>query len=1295
MKSNATGSFRNGNFKSNAQGCYPARSKTVRYVGRLRFRSGGHFAVRGARALLLLPLLVALFLPVFVHSQNTLTLVDSKREDQGPGDNISDAGGIGVPRNIPLDESGLMRTFSAVAAEEAAVVTTVKAAPTQTCIGNTWIRMGDGLWQDPQNWSLKRVPGVGPGLNDDVCIGAGRSVTFSSPGGLAMINRLTCNGNLTITNGARLEFKADSQIDGTLTLGSDVPEPSLGTLLGVVDSVPQVMTIAGAFNWFGGALSGDGVFNANGGITISGVMGKELRGPTLNNPGTATWSGKGNIAIGGRFNNTGTFDANNDAQFFLQGAAQGFFNEGKFYKLDSAGTTSFSVPFHNTGTVVVNSGTLELRGGGTSTGLFGIRDKCFVKFTAGTYNLNGATIGGMGHGVVDGAFVTVSGKVSAGNFEVASRNLAGAGTLSVYNLRWTGGSMTGTGVTDARVTLEISGDADKVLESRTLNNAGTATWKGTGNIGMGNGAVFNNTGTFNAENNAKFTHTGGTPASFNNQGNFNKRGAKPITFFPNVAFNNTGTVTVEFGDLELRGGGTTTQPGAFDARRDAEVKIAGGTYTLDNAAFFGEGRFHVNGGTVEVRGTVGMSRFILSSGTLTGAGTLDVFGDLGWTGGTMGGSGVTNADGRMFIDGYWGKTLRQRTLNTRGDVTWTGPANIGMEAGAVFNNFGGFTAENNQTFVGAGPSSGSFNNFGVFTKSAGIGIEAAGVGITRFEIPFFNTGVVGARSGKIVFARGFDQKEGETTIDAGGSIGGSLNVRGGHLRGDGSHTGNIDNSGGTASPGRSPGRLNIVGNYTQGAAGVLEIEIAGPAPGTQFDQLNVSATATLGGTLTIAFLDGFTPDIGDTFTFLLSGSRAGSFRQVNFPNITGRAFNIIYNLNNVMLEVVSPVPVTVPTPAGSNVRVQAGDVTVTFDNVTQSGTTTVNPIDPNSAGPPPVGYTLPANTPAYEITTTAIYSGQITVDVRLPYDIQPNRPRLALLHGEPLLIDRTIATNDLSKLSARVLSLSPFVIAQTESCISSISSAVGSFAAAGGNGALNVTAPSDCSWTAESNDSWIMITSGSGTGGGTVSYAVAANSSTSIRSGSISISGQRLTVLQGAAFLDVAEAHPFYTEIGKLSARGVTLDCGSGNYCPDATVTREQMAAFIIRALGDFNPPPPARQRFNDVPLTNPFYAFIEEMAVRQIMLGCGSGNYCPGQPVTHEQMAAFIIRVLGEFSPETPTSQRFDDVPPSNPFYAFIDRMAVRGITLGCSASPPLYCPGQAVTRGQMAAFLVRAFGL
>jgi hypothetical protein len=82
---------------------------------------------------------------------------------------------------------------------------------------------------------------------------------------------------------------------------------------------------------------------------------------------------------------------------------------------------------------------------------------------------------------------------------------------------------------------------------------------------------------------------------------------------------------------------------------------------------------------------------------------------------------------------------------------------------------------------------------------------------------------------------------------------------------------------------------------------------------------------------------------------------------------------------------------------------------------------------------------------------------------------------------------------------------------------------------------------------------------------------------------------------------------------------------------------------------------------------------------------------------ITREQMAAFMIRAIHEpgYVPPEPGSQRFVDVPPANRFCAFIDEMVARSITSGCSTNPSRYCPGNTVTRAQMAAFLVRAFGL
>lgn len=258
----------------------------------------------------------------------------------------------------------------------------------------------------------------------------------------------------------------------------------------------------------------------------------------------------------------------------------------------------------------------------------------------------------------------------------------------------------------------------------------------------------------------------------------------------------------------------------------------------------------------------------------------------------------------------------------------------------------------------------------------------------------------------------------------------------------------------------------------------------------------------------------------------------------------------------------------------------------------------------------------------------------------------------------------------------------------------SLSKTVESFTATGAASSVNVTSPGGCGWIAESNAGWIVISSGSsGSGNGSVNYSIGANTATTPRSGILTIGGQSLTILQGAMFTDVPTDNQFYTEIGKLSAHGITVGCGGGAFCPNNIVTRGEMAAFIIRALGDFNPPLPAQQRFLDVPPQNTFYRFIDELAVRQITVGCGGGNYCVDAPVQRDQMAAFLIRALGEFNPPMPPQQRFFDVTSSSPFYNFVDRLAVLQITNGCGGGN--YCPQDSVTRAQMAAFLVRAFNL
>jgi hypothetical protein len=141
------------------------------------------------------------------------------------------------------------------------------------------------------------------------------------------------------------------------------------------------------------------------------------------------------------------------------------------------------------------------------------------------------------------------------------------------------------------------------------------------------------------------------------------------------------------------------------------------------------------------------------------------------------------------------------------------------------------------------------------------------------------------------------------------------------------------------------------------------------------------------------------------------------------------------------------------------------------------------------------------------------------------------------------------------------------------------------------------------------------------------------------------------------------------------------------------------MAAFVLVAKEGtgYNPPACAPPNlFSDVPETSPFCKFIEELANRQVVSGCGPNLYCPTNPVTREQMAVFVLKTLDPaLNPPACVagSEAFTDVPASSPFCKWIEELVRRNIVTGCGTG--LYCPTQGVTREQMGVFLSLTFSL
>ena len=186
-----------------------------------------------------------------------------------------------------------------------------------------------------------------------------------------------------------------------------------------------------------------------------------------------------------------------------------------------------------------------------------------------------------------------------------------------------------------------------------------------------------------------------------------------------------------------------------------------------------------------------------------------------------------------------------------------------------------------------------------------------------------------------------------------------------------------------------------------------------------------------------------------------------------------------------------------------------------------------------------------------------------------------------------------------------------------------------------------------------------------------------------------------MTFTVDPAFADIGDQTPKeIAAINLMASYGITSGCSTTpfNYCGDLSVTRGQMAVFIVRSIYGsnnftYNPTP----YFTDVPTNYLFFKYIQKMKELGITSGCTATTYCPDDTVTRGQMAVFIIRArygTGVAFNYTPTPY-FDDVPLGALFFQYIQKMKDVGVTSGCTATT--YCPSEAVTRGEMALFLMR----
>ncbi|MCP4040678.1 MAG: hypothetical protein GY731_01825, partial [Gammaproteobacteria bacterium] len=613
-------------------------------------------------------------------------------------------------------------------------------------------------------------------------------------------------------------------------------------------------------------------------------------------------------------------------------------------------------------TVTLNSGSY------TTDSLFAAEN---LVFSGGSLTVaNGATLNGD---------VAVSG---------GTLDLDGVSTINSTTVLSGTGLIDGTGAITMNGAFNWSGGAD-ITGAGLLTTNGITTISGAG-VGHGNGVSkpWLNNGTVNLNGlmdfyNSATMFTNAAGAAFNidstfaipidvysasghvfdNAGTINKSGAATATIPNSFAFNNTGTVNVDGGTLQLQGGNPGTDTGAYAIAAPATLTFHDGAYDLSaGAGFSGTGKVLVTGtGQLNVNGplTTGVTMDLSGpNAAIGGTGALTLTGAFNWdSGADIVGVGILTTQGITTISGSGighgngvGKPwFNEGTVNLDGWMDFFNtPTTITNTAIGTFNLGSTFS-----TPIDVYSSSGHvFQNDGILNKTA----VGAAIQTVHSGIAFNNNGTVDVDNGTLVLANLFTN-DGIVDVATGAEfqVNGAtfVNAATGIIQGDGTITTpagltGLDNFG-AINAGTSPGTLTINGNLTLNGTSVINIELGGNNQGVDYDWINVTGDANLDGELNVSLFGVFTPTDGDTFDPLTCGgscngtfatetlpanfstSYPGALVQLAFTTCIGDICWDNENSNGLWFDPINWNTDTLPTP-GDNVVIDFMDgSTVLFD----------------------------------------------------------------------------------------------------------------------------------------------------------------------------------------------------------------------------------------------------------------------------------------------------------------------------------------------------------------------------
>ena len=854
----------------------------------------------------------------------------------------------------------------------------------------------------------------------------------------------TSSGAVTVASGATLRFDGQTYtIAGTGTLGGAGTYQVAGGTLAISTDNPLAvarLTLAGGilggtapitvttFDWTSGTVNRSGAVNipaTTGTLNLTTGGGKYWQEATLNNSGTVHSGSSYYLYFynGAVVNNLagGSWNMTSDLGYYHGGGAMPQFNNtGTVTKSAGTGVKELNFPFHNTGQLSVDSGTVRLTGGGTSSGSYTAAAGAAVQFGGGTHALSStSTLGGAGTVEITAGTVTFAGTYSApatisvsnsGVFDINSGSavslpalnlsggtLGGTANLTVTTFNWTGGTVHRTGSVDIPATtgtLAITTGGGKYWRQATLNNAGTVTSSSTYYLYFYDGAVVNNLpgGAWNITTDLGYYHGGGAMPQFNNAGTVTKSGtgSKDIA----IPLNNDGQLNVMAGTLRLTGGGTSS--GSCSVAAGAKVQFGGGTHNLGSTSTLaGAGIVEINGATVnfsgtysatgsmslangamniDSAGTVPLPAVTVSGGTLGGSSPLNV-NAFTWSGGVINRTGAINisSGSSLSFTGGNARYLYQAAINNSGAITSSMTGYVYLYNGAAVNNLAGgtFDLQSDGGFYHGGGALPQFNNGGTLIKSGG---SAAA---QPFHCVFANSGTVDLRAGILNFAAG----------------------------------------------------------YTQTSTGLLKVSIGGTTAGTQYARGSVSGTATLGGALNVVLTNAFTPTVGDLFQIMSFSSRSGDFATKSGLTYAGGSMSYAATNSAVTLTGATATADLRLTKTASGSTVATGATftyTLSAENLGPSAANDVSVTDTlpsglslNSASGTGWSCSSDGGTPATVTCTTASLAVGVAAPIALSVTAPSSPQSLVNTASITTSVGDPTASNDTSTTTVSVVSPTP------------------------------------------------------------------------------------------------------------------------------------------------------------------------------------------------------------------------------------------------------------------------------